>query len=88
MNTTDRFYSIVDESYAQRTMQVMDQKLNDKTKNHLNTLWILAGKKKKEAGMKERQIRSQPSTNPAPTKTSDKSKNRGDRIRTYGLLLP
>ena len=74
MNTTNRFYSIVDESHAQRTKQVMDQMLNGKTKNHLNTLWKLAGKKKKESGMKERQIRSQPSTNPAPTKTSDKWK--------------
>ena len=62
--------------------------LNGKTKNHLDTLWTLAGKKKKEAGVKEREIHSQPSTNPGPTKTSDKSKNRGDRIRTYGLLLP
>jgi len=44
----------------------MDQMLNGKSENHLNTLWTPAGKKKKEASMKERQIRSQPSTDPVP----------------------
>ncbi len=37
INTTNKFYSIVDESHTALTKQIMDKLLNAKTENHLDT---------------------------------------------------
>ena len=88
MNTTNRFYSVVDESHTTRTKQVMDNLLNSKDENHLDTGWTLEPKSKQKSKAKKVDTKAESSVNPPHKSTSDKSKNRGDRIRTYGLLLP
>ncbi len=46
MNTTNKFYSIVDESHLNLTRNVMDEVLESgKTQNDLDTGWTLAQKK-------------------------------------------
>lgn len=44
INTTNKFYSIVDKSHTAWTKKVMDKMLNGKTENHLDTGQTLAGK--------------------------------------------
>jgi hypothetical protein len=72
VETTNKFYSIVDESHMTWTKNAMDEMLkNNRTGNHLDTGWTLAREYSKKAGTEEIKSPKRPSVNPAITSTSD-----------------
>ena len=71
LETTNRFYSIVDESHTSRTTKVMDELLNAKTENHLDTGWTLEVESKKKLDTKEDAAQAVSFVNPSQTSTSD-----------------
>ena len=71
LETTNRFYSIVDESHTTRTKQVMDKLLNGKTENRLDTGWTLAAKSKKKLDTKEDAVEAASLVNPSQKSTSE-----------------
>jgi integrase len=73
ISTTNKFYSIVDESHTSRTTKVMDELLNGKTENHLDTGWTLAPKREHKTGAKKKTAEAASTVNPSPTSTSDAS---------------
>lgn len=71
MDTTNKFYSIVDESHTEGTRQVMDQLLKGKTENHLDTGWTLAHKNGQNQNTKKEAGRTAPIVNPSHKSTSE-----------------
>ena len=71
ISTTNKFYSIVDESHTTLTKQVMDRMLNDKTRNHLDTGWTLAPKNSDNASAKKEAAEAASRVNPPHKSTSE-----------------
>jgi integrase len=74
MNTTNKFYSIVDESHTAWTKKVMDELLNSKDENHLDTGWTLEAKSKKKLDVKKEASKTDSSVTPPHKSTSDSSR--------------
>ena len=71
MNTTNKFYSIVDQSHLNLTRNVMDKMLESgKTQNDLDTGWTLAQKNKKKSSAKNETVETDSSINSSQTSTS------------------
>jgi integrase len=73
ISTTNKFYSIVDESHTARTTKVMDELLNDKTENHLDTGWTLAPESKQKTASEKKAAKAVSSVTPSKKSTSDAS---------------
>ena len=73
ISTTNKFYSIVDESHTSRTTKVMDELLNAKTENHLDTGWTLEAKSKRKSETKEEAAKAASTVNPSRNSTYDAS---------------
>jgi integrase len=71
MNTTNKFYSIVDESHTARTKLVMDELLNGKTGNHLDTEQTLRPETDQKVNKKEEAQEAASSVSPPHKSTSD-----------------
>ena len=69
LETTNRFYSIVDESHTARTKQVMDVLLSGKTENGLDTRWTLAAKSDKKSDAKKEAAKAASSLSTSKTST-------------------
>ncbi len=74
LETTNRFYSIVDESHTAWTKKVMDKMLSGKTQNHLDTGWTLEAKSKKKLDTKQEVSETDLSVNPPNKSISDSSR--------------
>ena len=71
MNTTNKFYSIVDQSHLNLTRNVMDKMLESgKIQNDLDTGWTLAQKNKKKSSTKNETVETDSSVNPSHISTS------------------
>ena len=75
LETTNRFYSIVDESHTARTKQVMDELLNGKTENRLDTGWTLEKNSAKKSNTKKEVAAATSPVNPPHKSTSEHSEN-------------
>ena len=73
LETTNRFYSIVDESHTALTKQVMDQMLNGKAENHLDTEQTLAHKISRESKSGNDKTELKSSLTPPHKSTSESS---------------
>jgi len=73
IETTNRFYSIVDESHTARTKQVMDDLLTGKNENHLDTGWTLDAKSGQDLDRKEEETETTQTVNPTHINTSEQS---------------
>ncbi|MCP4260677.1 MAG: site-specific integrase [Planctomycetes bacterium] len=73
INTTNKFYSIVDESHTARTTKVMNQMLKAETENHLDTPWTLRVDSKQKLNTKEEVAKTNSSVNPSHQSISDAS---------------
>jgi integrase len=73
ISTTNKFYSIVDESHTSRTTKVMDELLKGKTENHLDTGWTLAPESKQKTGAKKKAAEAASIVNPSQKSTSEAS---------------
>ena len=72
INTTNKFYSIVDQSHLNLTRNVMDEMLESgKTQNDLDTGWTLAQKKNKKTSTKKEGIEMDSSVTPSRKSTSE-----------------
>jgi len=72
MNTTNKFYSIVDQSHLNLTRNVMDEMLESgKTQNDLDTGWTLAQKNKEKTITKNENVETDSSVNPPQISTSE-----------------
>ena len=73
MNTTNKFYSIVDQSHLNLTRNVMDEMLESgKTQNDLDTGWTLAPKKSKKTSTKKKEaVEMNSSVNPSHKSTPE-----------------
>ncbi|MFB0553055.1 MAG: tyrosine-type recombinase/integrase [Phycisphaerae bacterium] len=74
LETTNRFYSIVDESHTAWTKKVMDKMLSGKTQNHLDTGWTLEAKSKKKLDIKKGASKTDSSVTPSHKSISDSSR--------------
>ena len=75
LETTNRFYRIVDESHTALTKQVMDQTLNGKTENHLDTEQTLARKISRESKSGNDKTELKSSVTPPHKNTYDSFQN-------------
>ena len=72
MNTTNKFYSIVDKSHLTLTRNVMDEMLESgKTQNDLDTGWTLAQKNSKKKSTKRDAAETDLSVKPSHISTSE-----------------
>ena len=74
LETTNRFYSIVDESHTAWTKQVMDNLLGSKNQNHLDTGWTLEPKEDKKISVKKEATKVATLINPSIKSTSDNAR--------------
>jgi hypothetical protein len=71
MNTTNKFYSIVDQSHLNLTRNVMNEMLeNGKRQNNLDTGWTLAQKNKKKSSAQNETVETDLQVNPSQISTS------------------
>jgi len=74
LNTTNRFYSIVDQSHLTMTQNAMDEMIEKgRSPDDLDTGWTLAHKNAPKKGAKRKATEAASSVNPSPTSTSDPS---------------
>ena len=72
MNTTNKFYSIVDKSHLILTQNVMDEMLESgRTQNDLDTGWTLAPKNGEKTDSKKDAASAASSANPSHKNTSE-----------------
>ncbi|MGB2864454.1 MAG: hypothetical protein WBC05_14090 [Sedimentisphaerales bacterium] len=72
MNTTNKFYSIVDESHLTLTRNVMDEMLESgNAQNDLDTGWALAQKNNEKIGRKKEADETDSCTTPSHKSTSE-----------------
>ena len=72
MNTTNKFYSIVDQSHLNLTRNVMDEMLESgKIKKDLDTGWTLASENDKNTGAKKDSVETDSTVTPSHKSTSE-----------------
>ena len=75
MTTTNKYYSIVDESHMAMTQKVMDQMLeNGKKQDNLDTAWTLAPKNDRRIDTKKEATETDSSVTPSQKSTSEQSR--------------
>ena len=76
MNTTNKFYSIVDKSHLTLTRNVMDEMLESgRTQNDLDTGWTLAPKNDKKTSTKKDAVETDSSVSPSHKSTSESTRS-------------
>ena len=78
LETTNKFYSIVDETHNERTKKAMDEMLKkSQTENHLDTGWTLAQKKGPKKDFYTKEMKNKINTSPYFITTSESSQKSG-----------